>query len=65
MFNAGSLLVPGVVLNRKKTYVDPTTYGNTQRALLEFAKELSASCVSIESTLGGGEQLVIACFLKL
>lgn len=58
MFSAGTLLSPGVVLNRKKTYVDPTTYGNPHRALLEFAKELSASYVSVEATIGGGKELL-------
>ena len=35
--------------------MDPTTYENPQNALLDFTKELDASCISIEATIGGGK----------
>ncbi|PAA91664.1 hypothetical protein BOX15_Mlig010451g1 [Macrostomum lignano] len=38
-----------------KSYVDPHTYEDPSLALQEFAKEIDASWIAIESVLGGGE----------
>ena len=37
-----------------KTYIDPTTYEDPQRAVLDFTKEIDASYVAIEEIIGGG-----------
>ncbi|XP_076806967.1 ephrin type-A receptor 4-like [Clavelina lepadiformis] len=38
-----------------KTYIDPTTYEDPQRAVLEFTKEIDSTYVNIEQVIGGGE----------
>uniref|UniRef100_H2ZQS0 receptor protein-tyrosine kinase n=1 Tax=Ciona savignyi TaxID=51511 RepID=H2ZQS0_CIOSA len=38
-----------------KTYIDPTTYEDPARAVLDFTKEIEASYVAIEEVIGGGE----------
>ncbi|XP_048845707.1 ephrin type-A receptor 4-like [Brienomyrus brachyistius] len=38
-----------------KTYVDPFTYEDPNRAIRQFAKEIDASCIKIEKVIGIGE----------
>ena len=38
-----------------KTYIDPHTYEDPHQAVREFTKEIDASCITIESVIGGGE----------
>ncbi|KAJ7313055.1 hypothetical protein JRQ81_004321 [Phrynocephalus forsythii] len=42
--------LPGV-----RTYIDPHTYEDPSQAVHEFAKEIEASCISIERVIGAGE----------
>lgn len=50
--------MPGV-----KNYIDPTTYDNPERAVMEFAKELDRNVIKFEAIIGGGK-LQILCFMK-
>jgi len=54
MFNTSSFLA-ATYPSPRKTYIDPSTYDNPHRALLEFAKEIDATSVKIESVIGGGK----------
>ncbi len=38
-----------------RTYIDPHTYEDPNQAIREFAREIDASCISIEAIIGGGE----------
>ncbi|XP_061446670.1 ephrin type-A receptor 5 isoform X10 [Rhineura floridana] len=49
-FHNGHIKLPGV-----KTYIDPHTYEDPNQAVHEFAKEIEASCISIERVIGAGE----------
>ncbi|XP_069091840.1 ephrin type-A receptor 5 isoform X4 [Pleurodeles waltl] len=49
-FHNGHIKLPGV-----KTYIDPHTYEDPNQAVHEFAKEIDASCISIERVIGAGE----------
>lgn len=40
--------------NYARTYVDPHTYEDPSQAVREFTKEIDASCITIESVIGGG-----------
>ncbi|XP_036398786.1 ephrin type-A receptor 7-like isoform X1 [Megalops cyprinoides] len=49
-----------------KTYIDPETYEDPNRAVHQFARELDASCIKIEQVIGAGEfGEVCSGFLKL
>ena len=41
-----------------QSYVDPHTYEDPTRAVHEFTKEIDASCITIESVIGGGDTSV-------
>nr|XP_048302267.1 ephrin type-A receptor 5 isoform X11 [Myodes glareolus] len=45
-----SVKLPGV-----RTYIDPHTYEDPNQAVHEFAKEIEASCITIERVIGAGE----------
>ncbi|XP_074397070.1 ephrin type-A receptor 5 isoform X12 [Zonotrichia albicollis] len=49
-FHNGHIKLPGV-----RTYVDPHTYEDPNQAVHEFAKEIEASCITIERVIGAGE----------
>nr|XP_023690391.1 ephrin type-A receptor 5-like [Paramormyrops kingsleyae] len=49
-FHSGLLQLPGV-----RTYIDPHTYEDPSQAVHEFAKEIDASCITIERVIGAGE----------
>uniref|UniRef100_A0A8C9R0I8 receptor protein-tyrosine kinase n=1 Tax=Scleropages formosus TaxID=113540 RepID=A0A8C9R0I8_SCLFO len=49
-FHNGLLQFPGV-----RTYIDPHTYEDPNQAVHEFAKEIDASCITIERVIGAGE----------
>nr|XP_008117005.1 PREDICTED: ephrin type-A receptor 5 isoform X5 [Anolis carolinensis] len=49
-FHNGHIKLPGV-----RTYIDPHTYEDPNQAVHEFAKEIEASCISIERVIGAGE----------
>ncbi|XP_030050428.1 ephrin type-A receptor 5 isoform X2 [Microcaecilia unicolor] len=49
-FHNGHIKLPGV-----KTYIDPHTYEDPNQAVHEFAKEIDASCITIERVIGAGE----------
>ncbi|XP_026481363.1 ephrin type-B receptor 1-B [Ctenocephalides felis] len=38
-----------------RIYIDPHTYEDPNQAIREFAREIDASCISIEAIIGGGE----------
>ncbi|XP_076987581.1 ephrin type-A receptor 7-like [Tamandua tetradactyla] len=42
-----------------KTYIDPETYEDPNRAVHQFAKELDASCIKIECVIGTGKPVMI------
>ena len=37
-----------------KNYIDPTTYDNPERAVMEFAKELDRNVIKFDAIIGGG-----------
>lgn len=45
------------LVRSERNYIDPTTYDNPERAVLEFTKELDRSCLSFESIIGGGSYI--------
>ncbi|XP_053317672.1 ephrin type-A receptor 5 [Spea bombifrons] len=49
-FHNGHFKLPGI-----KTYIDPHTYEDPTQAVHEFAKEIDASCITIERVIGAGE----------
>ncbi|XP_063314805.1 ephrin type-A receptor 5 [Pelobates fuscus] len=49
-FHNGHIKLPGI-----KTYIDPHTYEDPNQAVHEFAKEIDASCITIERVIGAGE----------
>lgn len=44
--------LPGV-----RTYIDPHTYEDPNQAVHEFAKEIEASCITIERVIGAGTEM--------
>ncbi|XP_033097815.1 ephrin type-B receptor 1-B-like isoform X2 [Anneissia japonica] len=42
-------------LTKARTYVDPSIYGDTDRALKEFTTEIEANSIRIIAVIGGGE----------
>lgn len=44
--------LPGV-----RTYIDPHTYEDPNQAVHEFAKEIEASCITIERVIGAGMEM--------
>ncbi|OWK13755.1 hypothetical protein Celaphus_00017471 [Cervus elaphus hippelaphus] len=46
---AEQVKLPGV-----RTYIDPHTYEDPNQAVHEFAKEIEASCITIERVIGAG-----------
>ena len=46
-----------------KNYIDPTTYDNPERAVMEFAKELDRNVIKFEAIIGGGK-LWLLCLMK-
>ncbi|XP_029870324.1 ephrin type-A receptor 5 isoform X8 [Aquila chrysaetos chrysaetos] len=49
-FHNGHIKLPGM-----RTYIDPHTYEDPNQAVHEFAKEIEASCITIERVIGAGE----------
>ncbi|XP_032661115.1 ephrin type-A receptor 5 isoform X8 [Chelonoidis abingdonii] len=49
-FHNGHIKLPGL-----RTYIDPHTYEDPNQAVHEFAKEIEASCITIERVIGAGE----------
>ncbi|XP_033920602.1 ephrin type-A receptor 5 isoform X11 [Melopsittacus undulatus] len=49
-FETMTIKLPGV-----RTYIDPHTYEDPNQAVHEFAKEIEASCITIERVIGAGE----------
>ncbi|XP_071945652.1 ephrin type-B receptor 1-B-like isoform X2 [Antedon mediterranea] len=49
----GELLLPNIC--KPRVYVDPSTYGDPDRALREFTTEIDANNIRIMSVIGGGE----------
>ncbi|XP_059499641.1 ephrin type-A receptor 5-like isoform X2 [Stegostoma tigrinum] len=49
-FHNGHIKLPGI-----RTYIDPHTYEDPTQAVHEFAKEIDASCITIERVIGAGE----------
>lgn len=50
LFSLAAVRLPGI-----RTYVDPHTYEDPSQAVHEFAKELDASCITIDKVVGAGE----------
>ncbi|CAB3360957.1 Hypothetical predicted protein [Cloeon dipterum] len=42
-------------IGASRTYIDPHTYEDPNQAVREFAREIDASCITIEAIIGGGE----------
>ncbi|CAH1992586.1 unnamed protein product [Acanthoscelides obtectus] len=42
-------------ISASRTYIDPHTYEDPNQAVREFAREIDASCITIEAIIGGGE----------
>ncbi|XP_032874312.1 ephrin type-A receptor 5 isoform X4 [Amblyraja radiata] len=53
-FHNGHIKLPGI-----RTYIDPHTYEDPSQAVHEFAKEIDASCITIERVIGAGKPVMI------
>lgn len=55
-FNGNSIVFGGAMYQpNHKTYIDPTTYEDPNRAVRDFTKEIDATYVKIEQVIGGGQ----------
>jgi Eph receptor B1 len=45
--------------NAPRSYVDPHTYEDPNQAVREFAREIDASCITIEAIIGNVESVII------
>ena len=52
--------MPGV-----RTYIDPHTYEDPNQAVHEFAKEIEASCITIERVIGAGKTVCLIQTFKV
>lgn len=52
-----SYFVFAVKLPGVRTYIDPHTYEDPNQAVHEFAKEIEASCITIERVIGAGMEM--------
>uniref|UniRef100_H2ZQT8 receptor protein-tyrosine kinase n=1 Tax=Ciona savignyi TaxID=51511 RepID=H2ZQT8_CIOSA len=55
LFNGTAVTFNSSFQSNHKTYIDPTTYEDPQRAVSEFTKEIDASFIKIEQVIGAGE----------
>ncbi|XP_078488521.1 ephrin type-A receptor 4 isoform X2 [Ciona intestinalis] len=55
MYNGVSVTFNSSFQSNHKTYIDPTTYEDPQRAVSEFTKEIDATYIKIEQVIGAGE----------
>lgn len=44
-----------IVFGFPKMYIDPTTYEDPNRAVMDFTKEIDVSFVQIQEIIGGGK----------
>ena len=58
-FNGNSIVFSsGMYQPGNKTYIDPTTYEDPNRAVRDFTKEIDSTYIKIEQVIGGGTSAV-------